>query len=57
MISKRYFPPELLYDFLKIENDKINSEILGYSVNGLPIYKLRIGNGKAENIYVVPNAW
>ena len=49
MISKRYFPPELLYDFLKIENDQINSEILGYSVNGLPIYKLRIGNGK-QNI-------
>ena len=48
MISKRYFPPELLYDFLKIENDQINSEILGHSVNGLPIYKLRIGNGKQK---------
>ena len=51
MISKRYFPPELLYDFLKIENDQINSKILGYSVNGLPVYKLRIGNGK-QNIFM-----
>ena len=46
MIYKRYFPPKILNDFLKNHNDRLDYNILGHSVNNLPIYELNIGTGK-----------
>ena len=48
MIYKRYFPPEYLNDFLKNQNEPLDYNILGHSVNGLPIYELNIGTGKQK---------
>jgi len=46
MIYKRYFPPKILNDFLKNHNDRLDYNIIGHSVNDLPIYELKIGTGK-----------
>ena len=48
MIYKRYFPPEYLNDFLKNQNEPLDYNVLGHSVNGLPIYELNIGTGKQK---------
>ena len=48
MKNKRYFPPELLNSFLDVYSDLIKKNILGYSVNGLPVYELQIGSGKQK---------
>ncbi len=46
MKCKRYFPPELLYERLASLEGKVDKKIIGRSVNGLPIYELKLGRGE-----------
>ena len=52
MIYNRYFPPKILNDFLKNHNDRLDYNILGHSVNDLPIYELNIGSGSISTPYL-----
>ena len=45
MNYKRYFPPAYLESRLKNFNSDVKRTVLGRSVNGLPVYQLKIGNG------------
>ncbi len=48
MVCKRYFSPEFLNDFFKKTKNQVELDVLGYSVNGLPIYKLHFGGGEQK---------
>lgn len=44
-ISGRYLPPDILEKILRDLPGDLDPSRVGQSVNGLPIYKLRLGNG------------